>query len=104
MPRKRHGSRNLKWLVVVVLDLLSCLARGMGVEIWYGGCVVVRNKVMPRKRHGSRNPKTTFHQVVNGESCLARGMGVEIILHTYQDETDTSCLARGMGVEICPVL
>ena len=55
MPREGHGSRNIKMRKDITDLLLSCPARGMGVEIILTGSSVAIPMVMPREGHGSRN-------------------------------------------------
>ncbi len=55
MPREGHGSRNGKELSTLQNVILSCPARGMGVEIRRFESVFRSRCVMPREGHGSRN-------------------------------------------------
>ena len=56
MPREGHGSRNIMLVKVQrVVALMSCPARGMGVEIGRSCEYCEDEDVMPREGHGSRN-------------------------------------------------
>ena len=61
MPRKRHVSRNRDTAGFKPKDEMSCLARGMWVEIGKSKREGYVMTVMPRKRHVSRNPSITLH-------------------------------------------